>query len=93
MPNYYALMLNFTGAPSEYHPKIEAAINPVTTDWLRLGNYQYLVATHLTSEQLYQLVKPNLPDGAYIVVVAVNIADRSGWASQITIDWFKKQPI
>jgi len=91
MANYYAMMLNFAGAPSEFHPKIEAALNPVASDWLRFGNYQYLVASHLSAEQVYVTVKPAIPSGGYIIVVKLNISDRSGWATQMVIDWFNRQ--
>ena len=90
MSNFYALMLNFSGSPTEYHPKIEAALDAAATDWLRVGAFQYLVATALTAEQIYYTVKPVVAPGAYIVVVGANIANRSGWATQTVIDWFNK---
>ena len=92
MPKFYTIMLNFAGEPKQVHPaEFEAALYPaVAVDWLRYADYQYIVASNHSADQIFNAVKPSLPAGAFIVVLGVDMRDRAGWTSQLVIDWFVK---
>lgn len=88
MTKIYAVLLNTKGriVPSD---AIENVLN-VAKNWLRFDPKIWIVATNLTSQQLYDRVHPVIDPKDDILIVAIDINDRQGWVVKTVIDWIEK---
>lgn len=78
MTKIYAILLNTKNRPVPFEA-IKKILDSAK-DWCRYDLRIWLVATNLSANQWYERVRPVLDPTDDVLVVAVDIEDRQGWA-------------
>ena len=89
MAKHYVVLIALRGANSPKNEVIERALDISSADWLRFTRGQYLVRAE-DPHAIYDKIKPILDTGDSILVLAVDLNGRQGWAPKLTIDWLNK---
>jgi hypothetical protein len=90
MITYFAVLINFMSSKPPPTEAIQARLDVITLDWLRLAVGQYIVATEQSAESIYSQIRSVIDQNDLILIVEVNPKNRFGWAQQVAIDWFNR---
>lgn len=87
----FAVLINFVGSRLPLTKEVEAALETVPADWLRLAPGQYIVHCNSQPHAIYNAVKPVLHTDDLILVIAVDLRNRYGWVQNVAIDWIQQK--
>jgi hypothetical protein len=89
MSKFYAVLFNFQGraVPTE---QIEQVLTAQTSDWMRFTAGQYVVQYDASPRTLYDALKPVTQTGENVLIFEAELNNRSGWASNVVVDWLNK---
>ena len=90
MAKFYAVLINQAGGTVVPNDRIEACLSGAVRDWMRFNAGQYIVTSDLSAEAIYRSISSVLPPPSRILVSAVDIRDRHGWADDIVVEWVKR---
>lgn len=90
MAEFFVVMMNLKVAGVIPTEKIEEVLDANVVDWLRFSGNQYIVQYNGAAKPLSDAIRTVLPPKANILLLPVSLNNRSGWASDVVIDWLKK---
>lgn len=88
MVRHYAILINSLSRQTPLE-QVKRVVD-TAKDWAKLHPDIWLIATEQTADYWYEQIKPVLHPDDQILVVAVDISDRRGWAAPTTIEWFNR---
>jgi hypothetical protein len=90
MSNQYVVLLKVPKAPAEFNETVEKVLDGLVNDWLRTTQFQYLVVTPKSMREVSDGIRTVLRTEDSILVLKVDLGERSGWVAPLVIDWLKK---
>lgn len=72
--------------PGRNYSALYEALKSITPNWWHYLDSVWIFATELSTEAIYQKIKPHIDSNDYILVVSID-EDHTGWLPQKAWDW------